>query len=78
MNKPKQQIMDETGPLLQTTVLKRITGYERSGDVERCLKEQGITIFYGKNGPWTTLDLINAAGGLVQGRLLETEHQPLL
>jgi hypothetical protein len=46
--------------------LCEITGYERSGDVERCLRAQGIRMFKGKGGvPWTTIDLINAAGGLL-------------
>ncbi len=44
--------------------LKEITGYQRTSDVERCLESQGIRFFHGKNGPWTTIDLINAAKGL--------------
>ncbi len=47
--------------------LKAITGYQRPGDVERCLRQQGVHVFYGKSGPWTTVALINKAGGLVQG-----------
>jgi hypothetical protein len=44
--------------------LQRITGYQRRSDVERTLREQGIQIFRGRTGPWTTLDLINQAGGM--------------
>lgn len=44
--------------------LQRITGYQRRSDVERSLIEQGVHIFRGRCGPWTTLDLINRAGGL--------------
>lgn len=44
--------------------LKQLTGYERAGDVERCLAQQGVRFFWGKQGPWTTRELINAAGGL--------------
>lgn len=51
---------------LTTDDLLAMTGYERPGDVERCLREQGVRFFWGKKGPWTTLDLINAAGGLRQ------------
>ena len=50
--------------VLSTEELKEITGYQRPSDVERCLETQGISFFHGKNGPWTTLDLINAAKGL--------------
>lgn len=44
--------------------LKRITGYTRRADVERTLREQGIRLFRGRNGPWTTVELVNQAGGL--------------
>ncbi len=50
--------------VVSTEELKEITGFQRSGDVEKCLESQGIRFFHGKNGPWTTLDLINAAKGL--------------
>lgn len=44
--------------------LQRITGYQRRSDVERSLIEQGIRVFRGRTGPWTTLNLINQAAGL--------------
>ena len=44
--------------------LRAITGYQRPADIERCLVEQGVKVFRGRLGPWTTLDLINQAGGL--------------
>lgn len=47
--------------------LKQITGYQRAGDVARCLRDQGVRVFNGRSGPWTTIDLINQAGGLRHG-----------
>jgi uncharacterized phosphosugar-binding protein len=47
--------------------LKAITGYQRAGDVSRCLRDQGVHVFEGRHGPWTTIELINQAGGLVSG-----------
>lgn len=44
--------------------LQRITGYQRRSDVERSLIEQGIRLFRGRTGPWTTLELINQAAGM--------------
>jgi hypothetical protein len=46
--------------------LLQVTGYKVAGEVlERKLSDQGIRFFYGRNGCiWTTMDLINAAGGL--------------
>lgn len=44
--------------------LQLITGYQRRSDVERTLIEQGVRLFRGRCGPWTTLDLINKAGGI--------------
>lgn len=46
------------------TDLQRITGYQRRSDVERSLIDQGVRLFRGRTGPWTTLDLINQAAGL--------------
>ena len=51
--------------VLTTTDLKQVTGYKRAGDIERCLQKQKIKFFYGKDGVWTTIDLINAAGGIL-------------
>ena len=42
-------------------------GYSRAADVRRCLTRDRIRYFEGKDGPWTTLDLVNAAGGLRAG-----------
>lgn len=45
--------------------LKKLTEYERAGDVERSLQKSGIRYFPSKKGCWTTLALVNAAGGIV-------------
>jgi hypothetical protein len=54
--------------VLTITELIEITGYDRGGDVKKCLESQGIRTFRGKNGVWTTLSLVNAAGGIVNGQ----------
>ncbi|MHC8330184.1 hypothetical protein [Pseudomonas sp. LB1P83] len=53
-----------SGTVLIFEDLQRITGYQRRSDVERSLIEQGIRLFRGRTGPWTTLDLINQAAGM--------------
>lgn len=50
--------------VLDCDELKAITGYQRPADAARCLREQGVTVFNGRRGPWTTIDLINKAGGI--------------
>lgn len=50
--------------VLVFTDLQRITGYQRRSDVERSLLAQGVRLFRGRTGPWTTLDLINQAAGM--------------
>lgn len=50
--------------VLEFEDLQRVTGYRRRADVERALRSQGIRIFVGRRGPWTTVDLINEAGGM--------------
>jgi len=43
--------------------LQRLTGYTRRSGVEGALRKQGIRWFWGRNGPWTTIDMVNQAGG---------------
>jgi hypothetical protein len=58
--------------IITTEELLAVSGYAREGDVCRMLDEHGIRYFLGKGArPWTTLDLINAAGGLRYGELAE-------
>lgn len=52
------------GSILEAADLLRITGYQRIADAVRCLQRQGIHVYFGKNGPWTTVELVNAAGGI--------------
>lgn len=51
--------------IIETEDLKHITKLTKAGDIERVLTKQGIKIFRGRHGViWTTLDLINKAGGI--------------
>ena len=49
--------------------LKIATGYDRPGDVEKCLRKNGVRFLYGKNGIYTTIDALNAAMGLKSDNL---------
>ena len=60
-----------TSSVLTFEDLQRITGYQRRSDVERSLITQGIRMFRGRTGPWTTLDLIHQAAGIES---VATEH----
>lgn len=64
--------------ILKTDELLEVTGYNRRADLERCLTQQGVRYFWGKDGPWTTLDLINAAGGLKAGGDSESYQEGIL
>lgn len=45
--------------------IKQAMDFTNIGDVERKLTQQKIRYFYGRKGViWTTISLINAAGGL--------------
>ena len=53
------------GSILTADELLQITGYSRDGDLKSAFTRNGISWLTGKGGrPWTTLDLINKAGGL--------------
>lgn len=55
--------------IIDTEQLLAATDYDRVGDLRRSLDDQRIRYFLGKGGkPWTTIDLINAAAGLVPGK----------
>jgi len=64
------------GSILTTADLLAITGYDRPGDAARKLRAQGIRVFEGKAGPWTTLELVNAAGGIVPGPANAEAYRP--
>jgi hypothetical protein len=61
------------GSIVESEDLYAILKLERAGDVVRCLRKQGIAVFIGKGGePWTTIELINQAGGLKAANADET------
>lgn len=62
------------GSILETSDLLQITGYQKAGEAARCLRNQGIKVFNGKNGPWTTLALVNAAGGVTPAPNTDVEN----
>lgn len=48
--------------------LQQLTGYKRAADVESALEESGIRYFASRKGCWTSLALVNAAGGIVNNQ----------
>lgn len=50
--------------ILDFDTLKAVLNCERQADVERYLNKAGIRFFFARGGVWTTLDLVNAAGGI--------------
>lgn len=61
--------------ILNCDQLMEATGYDRPGDLCRSLEAQGVRYLKGKGGkPWTTLDLINAAAGLVTSSSSPADH----
>ena len=48
--------------ILTSDQLKKITKYQRDGDLKRHLEKEGIPYFEGKDGVWTTMELITLAG----------------
>jgi hypothetical protein len=46
--------------------LERLTGYQRTADIERWCEQNGVRYFRGRRGIWTTLDAVNAALGVAR------------
>lgn len=62
--------------ILTTDDLKIATGYDRQADIEKHLRENNIRYFRSRRGVWTTISLVNAAGGILPGQ--PQENQELL
>lgn len=56
-------VHQQPGTVLTFQDLQLLTGYTRRSGVEQALRKQGIRWFWGRHGPWTTIDLVNQAGG---------------
>lgn len=48
--------------IINSEVLKELTGISQEAALRRALEKQGIKLFEGKKGPWTTVGLIELAG----------------
>ncbi|MDS9676821.1 DUF4224 domain-containing protein [Pseudomonas aeruginosa] len=56
-------IKQPPGTILTFEDLQQLTGYTKRSGVERALRKQGIRWFWGRYGPWTTIEMVNQAGG---------------
>lgn len=52
------------GPVLEFPDLQKLSGYQRSADVERWAQENGIPVRSCRGGVWTTLPALDRALGL--------------
>jgi len=55
--------------------LKAANNCTRLGDLEKCLRKNGVRFLYGKTGIYTTVDALNAAMGLKSGK--PAKNQPI-
>ncbi len=55
--------------------LQEILGYKRPGDIARWLRDNGIHYFYKQGRVFTTIGLIESAGGLLPYSGVETNTQ---
>lgn len=68
--------MGNASEIITAEDLQQVTGYTRVADVERCLQKNNIRYFHSRRGVWTTLSLINAAGGILPNQ--PTDDQEIL
>lgn len=65
--------------IVQFEDLQKATKLKDCGRIEKKLKADGIRFFYGKKGViYTTLDLINAAGGLSKVELNKEKSEDII
>jgi hypothetical protein len=60
--------------ILTTDELKARLGCETAGELKRMLRKDGIVYFGMRDHPWTTLDMINAAGRKKMGEKDDAEN----
>ena len=60
--------------ILTTDELKARLGCETAGELKRVLRKDGIVYFGNRDKPWTTLDMINAAGRKKMGEKDDAEN----
>lgn len=60
--------------VVTTEDLQKVACLSRKSDIEKYLQAQNIRYFTSKNGPWTTIGLIEAAKGLVNGNDLGSSN----
>ena len=62
--------------LVDSDELSRATGYERPGDIEKCLRKNGVPVLYGKNGKiFTTVDAVNTALGITAATAKDSKNE---
>lgn len=49
------------GNVLEMADLQKVTGYKAPSDVARCLVDQGVPVFWGAQGPFTTMSALDSA-----------------
>jgi hypothetical protein len=64
--------------VLNADELRDLLGIERDADVRKRLERQGIPCFDGRNGVWTTLDLVRIAGLRKIGMTESSNEQSML
>lgn len=62
--------------LIDSEQLLKATGYERQGDLEKCLRKNGIPFVRGRGGCiFTTAEAVNQALGIKTAHTNQQEHE---
>lgn len=63
----------EADGIITTDRLREILGLQQPSAIERWLRRNNVRYFLGRNGPFTTIDLLHASVGFVSSRSVEQE-----
>ncbi len=64
------------GTVLETEDLKKLTQYKGPHDAAKCLVDQGVQVLWGKDGPFTTIEAINKALGVLPAGTPQDGYDP--
>lgn len=74
MSQPDNLTLDSPDGVITAARLRQVMKYERNGALRRRLCKEGIAFFEGADGPWTTTELVKAAGLAKMGLTVPNEN----
>lgn len=74
MSQSENSQLNSPDGVITAARMREVMKFKRNGAVRRRLTKEGIAFFEGADGPWTTTDLVKAAGLVKMGIPVQNEN----